>query len=82
MPLILAAKTHFDAGDAGLSRLKELTRAEVIRSHMLLERDGIRFGLFGIMGTDSIQIHHQSRRDHVLRSYRGGSKDGATVTRR
>src|SRR5215813_6200173 len=27
-----------------------------LRSHMLLERGGIRFGLFGMMGTDSIQF--------------------------
>ena len=53
---ILAANTHFDADDAGLSGLKELARTQLIRSHMLLERGGIRFGLFGIMGTDSIQF--------------------------
>jgi 5'-nucleotidase / UDP-sugar diphosphatase len=55
VPPILAANTHFDADDAGLSSLKELAKAGLIRSHMLLERGGIRFGLFGIMGTDSIQ---------------------------
>ena len=56
LPPILAANTHFDGDDAGLSGFKELARAGLIRSHMLLERGGIRFGLFGIMGTDSIQF--------------------------
>jgi 5'-nucleotidase / UDP-sugar diphosphatase len=55
-PSILAANTHFDAEDAGLSGFKELARAGLIRSHILLERDGVRFGLFGMMGTDSIQF--------------------------
>ena len=56
VPPILAANTHFDGDDAGLSQFKELAQAELIRSHMLLERGGIRFGLFGMMGTDSIQF--------------------------
>ncbi len=56
LPPIFAANTHFDGDDAGLSGFKELARAGLIRSHMLLERGGIRFGLFGIMGTDSIQF--------------------------
>jgi 5'-nucleotidase len=47
VPPVLTANTHFDADDAGLSGLKELGRAGLIRSHMLLERGGIRFGLFG-----------------------------------
>jgi hypothetical protein len=46
----------FDADDAALSGFKQLAKAGLIRSHMLLERDGIRFGLFGMMGTDSIQF--------------------------
>jgi 5'-nucleotidase / UDP-sugar diphosphatase len=56
LPSILAANTHFDGDDAGLSPFKQLAKAELIRSHMLLERGGIRFGLFGMMGTDSIQF--------------------------
>ena len=35
-------------------RRKELARAGAIRSHVVIERGGIRFGLFGMMGTDSI----------------------------
>jgi len=56
VPTILAANTNFDAADAGLDGLKALGRAGVIRSHMMIERGGVRFGLFGMMGADSIQF--------------------------
>src|SRR5215813_4550234 len=56
VPPILAANTRFDGDDPGLSQFKELAQAKLIRSHMLVERGGIRFGLFGMMGTDSIQF--------------------------
>lgn len=55
VPAILAANTNFEAADAGLDGLKALGRAGAIRSHLILERGGIRFGLFGLMGPDSIQ---------------------------
>lgn len=54
VPAILAANTNFDAADAGLAGLKELGLAGAIRNHLVIERGGIRFGLFGMMGTDSI----------------------------
>jgi 5'-nucleotidase len=54
VPAILAANTNFDAADAGLDGMKALGQAGAIRSHMVLERGGIRFGLFGMMGPDSI----------------------------
>jgi 5'-nucleotidase / UDP-sugar diphosphatase len=56
LPAILAANTNFDNTDAALDGLKALGRAGAIRSHMVFERGGIRFGLFGMMGADSIQF--------------------------
>jgi 5'-nucleotidase len=56
VPAILAANTNFDAADGGLDGLKALSQAGAIRSHMLIERGGVRFGLFGMMGADSIQF--------------------------
>ncbi len=55
VPAILAANTNIDAADAGLAGMKALGQAGTIRTHMVLERGGIRFGLFGMMGPDSIQ---------------------------
>ena len=54
LPAILAANTNYEAADAELAGLKELGTSGAIRSHMVIERGGIRFGLFGIMGFDSI----------------------------
>ena len=55
VPAILAANTNFDAADAALDGLKSLGQAGTLRTHIVLERGGIRFGLFGMMGADSIQ---------------------------
>jgi 5'-nucleotidase / UDP-sugar diphosphatase len=55
VPPILAANTNFDADDTELGRLKELGRAGAIRSHLVIERGAIRFGLLGVMGAGSIQ---------------------------
>ena len=54
VPAILAANTNFGAADATLDGMKALGHAGTIRSHMVIERGGIRFGLFGMMGPDSI----------------------------
>lgn len=54
VPAILAANTNVDAADADLDGLKALVRSGAIRRHMVIERGGIRFGLFGMMGSDSI----------------------------
>jgi 5'-nucleotidase len=56
VPTILAANTNFEAEDVALSGLKELARDKVLRSYMVIERGGIKFGLFGMMGLDSIQF--------------------------
>lgn len=55
MPPIIASNTIADADDPGLDGLKALMQSGAIRRHMILERDGIRFGLFGAMGPDSVQ---------------------------
>lgn len=54
LPQILAANTSFDSADAGLDGMKALAQTGAIRSHVVIERGGIRFGLFGMMGVDSI----------------------------
>lgn len=56
VPTILVGNTQFGAADASLKALQDLAAIGVIRSHMVLERGGTRFGLFGMMGRDSIQF--------------------------
>jgi 5'-nucleotidase / UDP-sugar diphosphatase len=53
IPLILASNTHFSAQDARLAPLQRLVKAGAIRRHLVLERDGIRFGLFGVIGKEA-----------------------------
>lgn len=52
---IVASNTNFEAEHDSLDGLKDLAARGAIRSHLVIERDGIRFGLFGMMGLDSIQ---------------------------
>jgi len=54
VPAILAANTNFDAADPALDGMKALAAAVAIRSHKVIERGGVKFGLFGMMGADSI----------------------------
>jgi 5'-nucleotidase len=54
IPAVVAANTDFAKDDATLSHLQRLTRAGVIRRHVLIERGGLRFGVFGLMGRESM----------------------------
>jgi 5'-nucleotidase len=54
IPAVVASNTDFSKDDATLSRLKDLSKAGVIRRHAVIERGGLRFGLFGLMGKESM----------------------------
>jgi 5'-nucleotidase/UDP-sugar diphosphatase len=47
IPAVVASNTGFGAQDAALADLQRLTRDGVIRRYVVIERGGIRFGLFG-----------------------------------
>lgn len=53
IPAVVASNTDFSGGDATLSVLKDLAEAGVIKRHIVLERQGIRFGIFGLMGQEA-----------------------------
>jgi 5'-nucleotidase len=53
IPAVLSSNTDFAGDDATLSDLRRLTAEGVIRRHMVIERGGIRFGLFGILGKEA-----------------------------
>ena len=40
--------------DATLADLQRLAKAGVIRRHLVIERGGIRFGIFGVLGKEAI----------------------------
>ena len=54
IPPIVASNTSFAAGDRTLADLQRLANDGVIRRHLVIERGGIRFGVFGLMGKESI----------------------------
>ncbi|HUP10039.1 MAG TPA: bifunctional UDP-sugar hydrolase/5'-nucleotidase [Caldimonas sp.] len=53
IPAVLSANTDFAASDAALAGLRKLSAAGVIRRHLVIERGGIRFGLFGVLGKEA-----------------------------
>jgi 5'-nucleotidase / UDP-sugar diphosphatase len=54
IPAIVAANTKFDGEDVTLAELQHLSKQGVIRPYTVIERGGIRFGLFGVIGKESI----------------------------
>jgi 5'-nucleotidase / UDP-sugar diphosphatase len=54
IPAVLASNTSFAGSDATLADLQRLAKTGVIRRHLLIERGGIRFGIFGVLGKEAI----------------------------
>jgi 5'-nucleotidase len=54
IPSLVASNTDFTAQDATLTDLQRLAKDGVIRRHMVIERGGMRFGIFGLMGKESV----------------------------
>jgi 5'-nucleotidase len=54
IPAVVASNTDFSKNDATLSELQALAKAGAIRRYSVIERGGIRFGIFGLMGKESI----------------------------
>ena len=54
IPAVLASNTTFAKQDATLADLQRLSKDGVIRRHLVIERNGIRFGLFGVIGKEAI----------------------------
>jgi 5'-nucleotidase/UDP-sugar diphosphatase len=56
VPVILASNTGFEGNDTSLAGLQGLAQQGVIRKYMVIERGGIRFGLFGVLGKEAITV--------------------------
>jgi 5'-nucleotidase len=52
-PPILASNTDFTSKDERLTGLQKLGKEGVIRSHLVIERGGLKFGLFGLLGKEA-----------------------------
>jgi 5'-nucleotidase len=56
VPAVLASNAIFAAKDETLADLQRLSREGVIGRHMVIERGGMRFGLFGVLGKEAISV--------------------------
>jgi len=53
VPAVLVSNTSFAANDATLADLQRLAKDETIRRYVVIERGGIRFGIFGLLGKEA-----------------------------
>lgn len=54
IPSLVASNSDFSAQDATLTDLQRLAKDGIIRRHVVIERGGMRFGIFGLMGKESV----------------------------
>ena len=53
VPAVVASNTDFTANDATLAGLQRLAKDGLVRRHVVIERGGIRFGVFGLLGKEA-----------------------------
>jgi 5'-nucleotidase / UDP-sugar diphosphatase len=53
IPAVLSSNTDFAGNDPTLVDLQQLSEAGLIRRYLVIERGGIRFGLFGVLGKEA-----------------------------
>ncbi len=53
IPAVLASNSRFDGEDATLAGLQQLAKSGVIARHLVIDRGGVRFGLFGVLGKEA-----------------------------
>jgi 5'-nucleotidase len=53
IPAVLSTNTDFAASDAALDGLRRLSAAGLIRRYRVIERGGLRFGIFGVLGKEA-----------------------------
>ena len=53
IPAVLASNMDLTATDPTLDGLRHLSEAGLIRRHLVIERGGMRFGLFGVLGKEA-----------------------------
>jgi 5'-nucleotidase / UDP-sugar diphosphatase len=56
IPAVIASNTKFEGDDHSLAELQRLQKEGVISEYMVIERGGIRFGIFGVLGKEAIDL--------------------------
>ncbi len=54
VPAVVASNTHYTGEGKTLADLQRLVREGVIHRHLVIERGGMRFGIFGVLGKEAI----------------------------
>jgi 5'-nucleotidase len=54
IPAILASNASFAGTDPSLAALRGLAKDGIVRRHVVINRGGLRFGLFGVIGKEAI----------------------------
>ena len=54
IPAVLASNTSFEGSDPSLSGLQDLAKAKIVTRYTVIDRGGMRFGLFGVIGKEAI----------------------------
>lgn len=54
IPAVVASNTDFSGSDPSLTGLQALAGDKAVRRHAVIERNGLRFGLFGLMGKEAV----------------------------
>jgi 5'-nucleotidase len=53
VPAVVASNTDFSGNDATLTGLQQLAKDGAVRRYLVIERGGIRFGIFGLLGKEA-----------------------------
>jgi len=53
IPAVLSSNTDFSGSDPTLADLQQVARAGLVRRYLVIERGGVRFGLFGVLGKEA-----------------------------
>jgi 5'-nucleotidase / UDP-sugar diphosphatase len=53
VPAVVASNANFSKDDATLADLQRLTKEGVIRRYLVIDRGGMRFGIFGLLGKEA-----------------------------
>jgi 5'-nucleotidase len=53
IPAVLSSNSDFSGSDPTLAGLQQLSKAGTIRRYVVIERGGMRFGLFGVLGKEA-----------------------------
>jgi 5'-nucleotidase/UDP-sugar diphosphatase len=54
IPAVVASNTTFEGSEPELDGLKRLAKAGTLRRYIVIERGGLRFGIFGVLGKEAM----------------------------